>query len=58
MVILSEYRLNKLWKIENQLPHFRVHLDTVKNWKHGSKIIFKCVNNTVELIFNEKVAEK
>ena len=41
----------------------RVYLDRIyfaetKNWKHCSKIIFKCVNNTVGSIFNEKVAEK
>ena len=29
-----------------------------ENWKHCSKIIFKCVNNAVGPIFNEKVAEK
>ena len=28
------------------------------NWKHCSKIIFKCVNSTVGPIFNKKVAEK
>ena len=30
----------------------------IENWKHYSKIIFKCVKSTVGLIFNEKVAEK
>ena len=30
----------------------------LKTEKHCSKIIFKCVNSTVRLIFNEKVAEK
>ena len=29
-----------------------------ENSKHCSKIIFKCVNSTVELIFNEKVDKK
>ena len=29
-----------------------------ENWKHSNKIIFKCVNNAVRPIFNEKVAEK
>ena len=29
-----------------------------ENWKYCSKIIFKCVNSVVGLIFNEKVAEK
>ena len=28
------------------------------NWKHCSKIIFKCVNSAVGPIFNKKVAEK
>ena len=28
------------------------------NWKHCSKIIFKCMNSIVGPIFNEKVAEK
>ena len=29
-----------------------------KNWKHCSKIIFKCVNSVVEPIFNEKIVKK
>ena len=29
-----------------------------ENWKYCSKIIFKCVNNTVGPIFNEKVDKK
>ena len=42
---------------------FRVCLDRTyfaetENWKYCSKIIFKCVNSAVRLIFNEKVAEK
>ena len=28
------------------------------NWKHCSEIVFKCVNSTVRLIFNEKLTEK
>ena len=37
----------------------RVYLDITysaenENWKHCSKIIFKCVNSTVGPIFNEK----
>ena len=42
-------------------PQLRIHEDTAyfaENLKHYSKIIFKCVNSTVEPIFNEKVAEK
>ena len=29
-----------------------------ENWKHYSKIVFKCVNSTVQPIFNEKIVEK
>ena len=29
-----------------------------ENWKHCSKIIFKCMNSIVRPIFNEKVVEK
>ena len=39
----------------------RVCLDIVyfaKNWKHCSKIIFKCVTNAVGSIFNESFVEK
>ena len=39
----------------------RIHLDIAyfaENWKHCSKIIFKCMNSVMELIFNEKVARK
>ena len=39
----------------------RVCLDIayfVKNWKHCSKIIFKCVNSAVWPIFNESFVEK
>ena len=40
-----------------------VHLDTTyllktENWKHCSKIIFKCVNSAIEPIFNESFVEK
>ena len=38
-----------------------IFLDTVyfaENWKYYSKIIFKCVNNAMKLIFNESFAEK
>ena len=30
-------------------------LDTAENWKYCNKIIFKCVNNIVWLIFNKKL---
>ena len=36
----------------------RTYFAEIENWKHYSKIIFKCVNSTVGPIFNEKVAEK
>ena len=34
------------------------YISKLKTEKYYSKIIFKCVNSTVELIFNEKVTEK
>ena len=36
----------------------RTYFIETENWKHYSKIIFKYVNSTVELIFNEKVDKK
>ena len=30
----------------------------IENWKHCSKIIFKCVNSAMRPIFNEKIVEK
>ena len=45
--------------IAYSVSRLRVLLDTAENWKKNVvKIIFKCVNNTVRPIFNEKVAEK
>ena len=35
----------------------RIYLAETENWKYCNKIIFKCVNNVVRPIFNEKVAE-
>ena len=38
-----------------------MYLDTVyfaENWKHCSKIIFKCVNSAVRSIFNECFVKK
>ena len=32
-------------------------MDIVYYWKHGSKIIFKCMNSVVSLSFKEKVVE-
>ena len=52
------------WRKKIVLFHvskLRVCLDWVYfcwNWKHYSKIIFKCVNSVVGPIFNKKVAEK
>ena len=36
----------------------RTYFAEIENLKHCSKIIFKCVNSAVRLIFNEKVVEK
>ena len=37
---------------------YNLFLLKTENWKHYSKIIFKCVNSAVKPIFNKKVAEK
>ena len=56
--------LLKSWSHLNEYFFFkilRVCLDIVyfaENWKHSSKIIFKCVNSAMRLIFNEKIVEK
>ena len=42
---------------ENDIGSVWIQLKT-ENWKHYSKIIFKCVNSTVGPFFNEKIAEK
>ena len=56
-----------LWKDEKNAwialwwVWIRIHLDTayfVENWKYCSKIIFKCVHNTVGPIFSENIVEK
>ena len=38
----------------------RTYFVEIENWKlkYCSKIIFKCMNNTVRPIFNEKITEK
>ena len=36
----------------------RTYFTETENWKHCSKIIFKCVNSTVGPIFNEKIVKK
>ena len=36
----------------------RTYFAKTENWKHYSKIIFKCVNSTVGPIFNEKNVKK
>ena len=46
-----------------KINNLRVYLDRIyfaetKNWKHCSKIIFKCVNSAVGPIFNEKINKK
>ena len=36
----------------------RTYFAETENWKHCSKIIFKCVNSTVGPIFNKKIDKK
>ena len=46
------------WKFLN-LGSVWIELFTeIENWKFCNKIIFKCVNSTVWLIFNEKIIKK
>ena len=50
-----------IWKIIQNLTIFlKFRLDSwkLKTKKYCNKIIFKCMNSTVGLIFNEKIAEK
>ena len=52
-------RRNATWKRKSKRI-LKVRLDTayfIENLKYCSKIIFKCVNNIVGPIFNEKVAK-
>ena len=43
---------------EYNLLLLKLKVVEIENWKHCSKIIFKCVNSVVGLIFNKKVVEK
>ena len=52
IVQISNNNFNIVW-----IEFILLKLKT-ENWKYCSKLIFKCVNNTVGPIFNEKVAEK
>ena len=36
----------------------RTYFAEIENWKHCSKIVFKCVNSAVGPIFNEKIDKK
>ena len=54
LVCKSLYAQNRTTKSLFGYPLF---LKT-KNWKHYSKIIFKCVNNTIGPNFNENFVEK
>ena len=36
----------------------RTYFAETENWKHCSKIVFKCVNSAVGPIFNEKIDKK
>ena len=55
--VIASYMYNQFAYDYNCL---RIRLDRTyfmetENWKHCNKIIFKCVNNIVGFIFNEKV---
>ena len=51
MVILSEYRLNKLWKIENQLPHFQYRFFSLMKCVFGKNIFCQLNYFTIQFIF-------
>jgi len=36
----------------------KIYFVKIENWKYYNKIIFKYMNSTMRLIFNEKVTEK
>ena len=61
--------LKSLWIAKTKILSWKGYVGSVwielillklktENWKHCSKIIFKCVNSAMGPIFNEKVAEK
>ena len=56
--------VEELWKWKilfvrlNTRGSIWIQLIFTENWKHCSKIIFKCVNSVMGSIFNEKVVEK
>ena len=54
----SLIQLLKILPVELRVCLDRTYFAETENWKHCSKIIFKCVNSAVWPIFNEKVAEK
>ena len=47
----------KTWQLGSVWIEFILLKLKIENWKHCTKIIFKCVNNVVGPIFNEKVTE-
>ena len=53
-----DYHLKKRFNITNYYTIMmwqRVYLDTAKNWKHYSKIIFKYMNNTMRPFLIKKL---
>ena len=57
LIIIYDRAWKKNYSAIN-LKAYRVHLDITENWKHCSKIIFKCVNSAMRPIFNESFTEK
>ena len=48
----------QIFNLEQRVCLDRTYFAETENWKYCSKIIFKCVNNTVGPIFNEKIDKK
>ena len=51
-------QLTYFWSLWLRVCLDRTYFAETENWKHCSKIVFKCVNSAVGPIFNEKIDKK
>ena len=58
IAIYKSYIINFIAALESVWIELILLKLKTENWKHCSKIIFKCVYSTVRSIFNEKVDKK
>ena len=49
--MINDILINKSYRVRLDKTYFA----ETENWKHYSKMIFKCVNSAMRPIFNEKV---